>query len=473
MLNRSSFARPGTGFAVGAAGVTPMGRFLMGVIAPGMIRFAAAAACIAALRAEETSETADALALAREGEVAEQAKDYEVWLAKTEAAVALRPEFPRLLANLAAAQVANEKPEEAIATLNRLAALGMYSPVDGSEEFAALRGQTGFADVAKKLANNLVMQGRGRIAFTLRDVTGLIEGIAWREKTGEFFFGDVNGRAVWVRGKDGNLRQFSPEGDELLGVFGLAVDEDRGTLWAATSAVRGMRGFTRDQDGTAALTALDLESGAIRRTIAVVRAEGDQQTHVLGDLAIARDGTVFVTDSRWPVLWKLAPDGDRLERFVDSAEFLSLQGVVVAPGGEVLIVSDHSSGLLRVDVASGKVQRFAPPPNTTLIGIDGMALAPDGSVFAIQNGTRPIRVLRIAFDSAYEEIASVTVLESGHMNMPAPSLGCIATGGAFYYVGNAAWTRFEFSDGEPTEPRLVPIFVTQVENPGRARGSGK
>jgi sugar lactone lactonase YvrE len=439
----------------------------------GLLRFAAATMLAGTAWAAETSETADAIALAREGAVAAEAKDYVTFLAKMESAVSLRPEVPRMLVSLAEAQVANDRLEDAVATLNRVAALGMYSPVDKAEEFTALRGQPGFKEVVKKFSNNLVMQGRGRIAFTLRDVTGLIEGIAWRAKTGEFFLGDVNGRTVWVRGKDGALQRFSPEGDELLGVFGLAVDENRGVLWAATSAVRGMRGFMPDQDGAAALAELDLESGAIRRTFPVVRAEGDRQSHVLGDLAIAPDGTVFATDSGGPVLWKLAPDGRGLEPLAESNEFVSLQGIVVAAGGDVLVVSDYSSGLLRVDVATRNVRRYPLPENTTLVGIDGMALAPDGSVFAIQNGTRPIRVLRIAFDPGYEEIATVTVLESGHINMPAPSLGCIATGGNFHYIGNAGWTRFEFSDGEPTAPRVVPVFVTELEKPGRARSSGK
>ena len=78
--------------------------------------------------------------------------------------------------------------------------------------FAALRPRKEFQAVVKKLAANLYPKGSGEVAFTLRDVTGLIEGIAWREKTGEFYFGDVNGRAVWVRGKDGSLRRFTPEG---------------------------------------------------------------------------------------------------------------------------------------------------------------------------------------------------------------------------------------------------------------------
>ncbi|MSU49177.1 MAG: hypothetical protein EXS37_08865 [Opitutus sp.] len=405
---------------------------------------------------------AQAMQLARDAATAAEAKDIPTYLAKMEAAVALRPDFPRMLVNLAAAQLAADRPDDAIATLERMAALGLSSPVEKSEEFVALRPRREFQAIVKKLAANLYPTGSGEVAFSLRDVTGLIEGIAWREKSGEFFFGDVNGRAVWVRNsKDGTLRRFTPPGDDLLGVFGLAIDEAGGALWAATSAVAAMRGFTLDQDGTAALAEIDLETGVIRRTIPVVRRAGDQQSHVLGDLALAGDGSVFVTDSGGPVLWRLAPGGAALEPYVESDEFLSLQGIVLLPGG-VAVLSDHANGLLRVELSNRSVRRLESPPNTTLIGLDGLAQTVEGHVLAIQNGLRPNRVLRIELDGAADGVAAVTVLESGHITMAAPSLGCIATDGDFFYVGNAGWTRFENNEGKPSSPRVVPIFRTKV-----------
>jgi sugar lactone lactonase YvrE len=407
------------------------------------------------------SSAAKAILLAREATAAADAKDYPAYLAKMESAAELRPDFPRILVNLAAAQVANERPEEAVATLERLAALGMNSPVDKSDDFAPLRGRKDFDAVVKKLAANLYPTGEGEIAFTLRDVTGLIEGIAWREKTGEFYFGDVNGRAVWTKNKDGTLKRFTSEKEELLGVFGLAVDEARGTLWAATSAVPGMRGFTPEQDGTAALAEIDLDSGAVRRVIPVVRRPGDQQSHVLGDLALLRDGTVLATDSGGPTIWRLAPGANALEPAVESAEFMSLQGILVL-ADDSLVVSDYATGLLRISADLREVRELVPPANTTLVGLDGLALAPNGDVIAVQNGLRPNRVLRIAFDAAHENVTGVTVLEAAHLTMAAPSLGCVVNDGYFYFVGNAGWTRFENTDGQPSSPRSVPIFKTKV-----------
>ena len=420
--------------------------------------------------AAEPPVAAQAMALAREAAAAADADDKAGYLAKMEAAVALRPDFPRMLVNLAAAQLANGRADDAIATLGRLAALGAHSPVEKSTEFAALRGQKEFSAVVKTLAANLYPKGAGEIAFLLPGMTGAIEGIAWRETTGEFFFGDAHNRCVWVRagatkgdkGGERAVRRFTPEGEELWGVLGLAVDEERGILWAATSAVPAMAGFAQPMDGTAGLAEIDLASGAVRRVVPVVRRPGDQQSHVLGDLALGPDGSVYLPDSGGPMVWRLAPGAATLEAWAESAEFLSLQGAVVALDAGALFVADHANGLLRVDLGSRAVRRLESPENTTLIGIDGLVRAANGDLIAIQNGLRPNRVLRIVLAAGGEAIDRVMVLESAHLTMAAPSLGCVAVGGNFFFVGNSGWARFDEAGAGPTAPRPVPIFRTKL-----------
>lgn len=410
------------------------------------------------------------MALAREAAAAAEAQDPAGYLAKMEAAAALRPDFPRILVNLAAAQLANEQPDEALATLEKLAALGAHSPVDKSPEFVALRPRKEFQAVVKKLAANLYPKGAGDIAFSIPGMTGVIEGIAWREKTGEFFLGDAHHRGVWVRtpaakdskNKDAKIRRFTPEGEELWGVLGLAVDEANGVLWAATSAVPAMAGFTQQQEGTAGLAEIDLATGEVKRVVPVVRKEGDKYSHVLGDLALGPDGTVYLPDSGGPMVWRLPPGGTVLEIVVQSAEFMSLQGIAVARDGSALFLADHANGLLRVDLGSLVVSPLEAPANTTLIGIDALVRAPNGNLIAVQNGLRPNRVLRIALDAGGEAVTGVTVLESAHLNMPAPALGCVATGGAFFFVGNAGWIRFDEAGAPATAPRPVPIFRTKL-----------
>jgi hypothetical protein len=396
---------------------------------------------------------------AREALAAHEAKDEKTFLTKMEAAVAAAPDYPRLLVTLAEAQVVNDRPDDAVASLGRLADLGAHSPVDQNERLATLRDRSDFKAVVQRLEANLVPVGDHEIAFSLPGMTGLIEGIAWRAKTNEFFFGDVHHRAVWVRAADGKVRRFTEPSEALFGVFGLVVDEDRGALWAATSMAPGVAGYTPAQDGLAGLAEFDLATGQLRR---VARLPADPRARVIGDLALAPDGSLFATDSIDGALWRLAPGGRDLERFLASEEFLSLQGLAFSADGKNLFVADHLNGLLRVNLAQRTVRRVEQPPNTTLIGLDALVAAPNGDLIAVQNGLRPVRVLRLVVDDAGASLVDVKVLESAHLAMAEPALGCIADG-AFVFIGNAGWSRFEDPDPKPTAPRPVPIFRTKLE----------
>src|SRR5688572_2990250 len=122
-----------------------------------------------ALAAEKTA-IAEAMQLAGEGVGALEAKDFETAIAKLAAAAELRPDVPRILSNLAVAQAAAEKAAEAVATLERIAAMGLTLPVDRVEEFAPLKARKDFAEAVKKLAANNRPTGRGDMAFTLPGV---------------------------------------------------------------------------------------------------------------------------------------------------------------------------------------------------------------------------------------------------------------------------------------------------------------
>lgn len=428
---------------------------------PDMVRLSlislfALAGMIAAWSAEVPT-ISQVMKLAGEGLAAAGRDDAATYLAKMEEAVELRGDLPRLLSHLAAAQAANEQPGQAVATLGRIAALGLTLPVDKMEEFGALKARPDFKELVTRLSATARPIGRGQTAFALQDVTGLLEGIAWRAKTGEFYFGDVHHRAVWVRNKEGKLRRLTPEGDELLGVFGLALDEAGGTLWAATAAVPAMRGYEPAQKGAGALAEIDLQTGALRRTFPLPSPERGEALNQLGSVALAPDGSVYLPDSGEPILWRLPPGGTALEVAIDSQEFLDLQGMAITPSG-VAVLSDRINGLLRVELASGTVQRLEPPAKSTLVGIEGLAAGAGNFVFAIQNDVRPLRVLRVDFDPSVETVRAVTVLEAAHLTMSAPKLGAIGPDGDFYFPGNGGWTRFEGDSPSATPPRSVLIY---------------
>jgi streptogramin lyase len=171
------------------------------------------------------------------------------------------------------------------------------------------------------------------------------------------------------------------------------------------------------------------------------------------------DGVIVLTDSASPVLWRLAPGRAVLEAWIESEEFFSLEGIAAAADGLVL-VSDRTNGILRVDLSNRAVRRLEPPPEVTLLDIEGLVFVSAGRCYALQGGLRPARVLRLDLDPAAETIVAVQTVESGHMAMAAPSRGCLGPGGDLYYIGFAGRARFDA--GEPAKPRSTPIFRTKL-----------
>src|SRR5690349_4571300 len=86
--------------------------------------------------------------LMREATVAAKAGDNATVIAKLEAARATRPDYPRVLNNLARYYVQSGRADDAMAQLRELAAMGLQVNVAGDEAFASLRSRADFAALA-------------------------------------------------------------------------------------------------------------------------------------------------------------------------------------------------------------------------------------------------------------------------------------------------------------------------------------
>ena len=174
----------------------------------------------------------------REAGAAAKAGDNATALAKMEEAAQLRPDYPRVQINLARLYTALQRPDDALAALQRLADMGLQMNVAADPSLAALKDLSRFQTLAAQLAATPAAVGSAdEAAFTLTDATGIIESCLVDPETLLWYFGDVRNRCVWVRDVSSGtavLKKFTHADDALDGVFKLALSADRKTLWAAT-----------------------------------------------------------------------------------------------------------------------------------------------------------------------------------------------------------------------------------------------
>lgn len=344
------------------------------------------------------------------------------------ALVAERPRDVVLIYSIARGYDGAGQPEAAMRWLRRLDALGFDDALERAD-FPGASALADFAALEARFAARAVVRTPSRTAFTIAEPDLLAEGIAHDEKTGRFFISSGAKRKVLAVDRSGQVSDFIASGTGgIYAVLGLEVDGARRDLWAASAAAPFMAGARPEDTGKAALFRFDVDTGALRGRYDLLRAPG-----LANDVAIATDGSVYVSDSIQGMVYRLAPGKAALEQVVAPEAFLGPNGIAMDPDGAQLIVADFF-GLSRVDPASGRITRLDPPrPGPPLGGIDGLVSAP-GGLIGIQNLIGRGRVWRISLGED-GQIRKVSLLEANHPVYENPTTGELCADG-FYYLAN-------------------------------------
>ena len=348
----------------------------------------------------------------------------------------------------------------ALAALRAYASLGLGRDLASDSAIASLRGAPSFDAIRATHDRNRAAVARGVVLRQSRDSTLWPEGVDYDRSTGAFYVGSIRRRSVVRVARDGSTHDLWPAATNRIGaVLGVRVDAPHRRIWATTSGMRQMRGYAPADSAIAALLRIDARTGRIERRWDLPAVAGG---HVLGDLALGPRGDVWFTDSNEPVLYRLRPGADTLDRFRHPV-FRSLQGLAPSSDGEFVYVADYSHGLLRVRVRDGSAIRLPDAPGSTSLGCDGIVLH-RGAIVAVQNGVAPSRVVRFALDAAGDSIVSVKVLDQQPALAPEPTIGTMV-GDRFVYVATGQFELYD-DDGRRrpnttlTAARLVAVPVS-------------
>jgi hypothetical protein len=342
--------------------------------------------------------------------------------------------------------------------MSDLADLGFVIAPPTLEILSAVAGAAETRAIAARMAAGAVPLEASAVFATVPAEHRLVEGVAWDAATGRLYASSVVGRALLVM--DGEWRPVA--GVEAGSLFGLTVDAPRRRLWMASGVLDPT---PQPESAFRGLIALDLDSQRVVRRIAAPDGVS------LADIAVAPDGTVYASDPVGGGLYRLSPGAGRIETLVAPGRLRGPQGIAVTADGRRLYVADYGYGIAIVDPASGAVARLASDRPMMLDGVDGLFLA-DGALVAIQNGTRPLRIVRIRLDAEGLRATGLEVIEQAHRQWGEPTLGQLRDGDLIY-VADAQWERFgpggAIVGDEPlraTAIRIVPLREGGEPPPG-------
>jgi sugar lactone lactonase YvrE len=245
------------------------------------------------------------------------------------------------------------------------------------------------------------------------------EGITIDYSENTFYVGSTNGGTIF-RGDitSGKVDVAVPAGahEPMTGELGLHLDA-KGHLWAAGGSTGYL--FAIDPGTGRVLGSFappDLDNSFLQKILRKLRLSNNPG-HVLNDIAIV-NGTVYVTDTTAPVLWRIPADRTgtgQLEPWIDLTESpieyvggkgaagANLNGIVATPDNRYLIVVQLNKGeLFRIGIEDRTIHRIDLNGATVKNG-DGLVL--DGQkLYVVQNADQMIALVDLSDNYAKGDV---------------------------------------------------------------------
>ena len=336
-------------------------------------------------------------------------------IAAIEEALGQRPDDPTLYFFLARFQAELGDASASVAALEKAEALGDGFMPARALGFEKVWGDPRFQEVRARLEAKLPRLDYAPIAFELEDRELIPEGLAYDAPSRSFFMGSIAKGKIVRLWPDGAVSEFASRLDPILGI---AVDAPRRKLYAVSTSALTAQG--RKQLRNAVLV-YDVDS---RNFLRRVEVPGATQ---LNDVAIARGGRVFASDSGSGAIYEIPAEG-AARMLVPANQVRGSNGLAVSADAKRLYVA-HSTGLAVVDIDGGAVKRVANKTRENVAAIDGL-YEWQGQLIGVQNLTNPGRVVLITLSSDGASIARVQTLLSHHHNgLDEPTTGAITERG--------------------------------------------
>ena len=350
---------------------------------------------------------------------------------------------------LAAAEMHLGEPREAFELLKACMALEEGFDPSAGPEFASLRGERGFGEMADRAKARFPMVATARTAVVTEEKDLIPEGMAWDPKREVIYLGSLNRRKIVQITQASRASDFvPPQPEPLLPVLGIRMDPSDGTVWADTWE-------EKPASSRSELVHVDGKGTVLERF------RPEDGPHGFNDLVVRRTGDVFTTDSLANRVFRFDAGTRRFAPIELARPLFYPNGIALADDDRSLYIAD-ALGVVRYDSATRESVDVAPGPHSTLAGIDGLYWY-RGSLVAVQNGIGSPRVAVFKLSPDGIRVAKTTVLEARTTLALLPTTGAIR-GSDFYFIANS---QIDNLNGNKIldVTRLEPVRIAVVRLP--------
>lgn len=374
-------------------------------------------------------------------------KDYATFLKLTKQLDSVRPYHPAYTYNLASAFALNGKEKEAIATLQKVVLMNATTAFETDDDFKSIANSEGFQQLLtlKKSQEQTISNSTKVVSLSEKELHP--EGLEFLSKSNVWLASSIRKRKiVSFDSKTGVCKDWFTD-NQLYAVFSMKKDTNEQFLWVATSALPEMERFSSDLEGKAAVLKIDI------KTKKVVQRFEIAGNHVLGDLYVTRNNVVYVSDSNKPILYKI--ENDVMSEWISlENEAYNLQGITMNSDENLLFVADYLKGIAAISLRDNERKWFTFPEGTIGKGIDGLCFY-NHSLIAVQNGVKPIRLVRFHLNEVGTEIISYQIVDQNRAEFNEPALATLVDN-KLYFFANSPWQFYD---------KKGNLDATKIENP--------
>lgn len=235
------------------------------------------------------------------------------------------------------------------------------------------------------------------------------ETIQYDAERRSFVIGSFREGAIYRIDDAGGVRRLVDD-PRLCSVLGLALEPERGRLWAVNSDLgASLKPSAAGPKRLAAVGVYDLGTGeAVDYVDLAALLAGP---HLLNGLALDAAGNAYITDSFAPAIYKI-DEQRRASVFLQDSQFagegINLNGLVSHPGGYLLVVKKSDGALFKVPLRDpSSFSRVHVPAR--LIGGDGVTLLGEKDLLVVANKTPAASANSVSWLTSDDDWASAKV----------------------------------------------------------------
>lgn len=256
---------------------------------------------------------------------------------------------PNTLLEVARADLQVGDLHAAVQELRQFVRMGQSADVVAkSVDFSAFQKDVNFTKIQKGMEANRTSVSLGSTAFLLSDSGLLAEDVDYDPRTKRFFLTSVRERKIVSTEAGGASTEFAKAPHDWP-MLAIKVDASRGVVWATEVALRGFSAAPESDWGRSAVLCYDLKTGKLLR-----RVEGPRPS-ALGDMVLATNGDIIVSDGDGGGVYRVPANGTTLER-LDDGDFISPQTPAMHPDGKHVFVPDYLRGIGVLEIATKRVR---------------------------------------------------------------------------------------------------------------------